>query len=366
QPATGEGGDGVKMSKVMAVAWAPNNRKLAVCTADRVVALYDENLEKRDRFSTKPADKGPKNYIVRDLCFSPDSTRLAVAQSDCIVFVYKLGLEWGESKSICNKFPQPSPITCMSWPEARSNEVVFGLAEGRVKIGQLKSNKPATLYNVESFCAALATSPDGNGVVSAHADGTLYRFLFDDNGAPSHTKLVIHPSVPYALSWGISIVAAGNDGQVVFYDLDGGMERTFDYSSDPSCREFTTASFNPTGDAVVLGNFDNFHRKKRRTTATRAGTWEEAGVRSVENMYTVTALGWRADGSRLAVGSLCGSVDVYDACVKRTRYKGRFELTYVSLSQVIVKRLSSGSRIVLKSHFACEISRVNIYQDRQV
>lgn len=83
-------------------------------------------------------------------------------------------------------------------------------------------------------------------------------------------------------------------------------------------------------------------------------------------MYSVTALTWRADGSRLAVGSLCGAVDIYDACVKRTRYKGRFELTYVSLSQVIVKRLSSGSRIVLKSHFACEISRVNIYQDRCV
>lgn len=64
--------------------------------ADRVVSLYDENGEKRDRFSTKPAEKGPKTYIVRDLCFSPDSTRLAVAQSDCIVFVYKLGLEWGE------------------------------------------------------------------------------------------------------------------------------------------------------------------------------------------------------------------------------------------------------------------------------
>lgn len=71
----------------------------------------------------------------------------------------------------------------MSWPEARPNEVIFGLAEGKVKIGQLKSNKPATLYNVNTFCAALATSPDGNGVVSAHADGTLYRFLFDDNGA---------------------------------------------------------------------------------------------------------------------------------------------------------------------------------------
>lgn len=61
-----------------------------------MVSLYDENFEKRDKFSTKPADKGPKNYIVRALCFSPDSTKLAVAQSDCIVFVYKLGLEWGE------------------------------------------------------------------------------------------------------------------------------------------------------------------------------------------------------------------------------------------------------------------------------
>lgn len=32
QPTAGEGSDDVKMSKVMAVAWAPNNRKLAVCT----------------------------------------------------------------------------------------------------------------------------------------------------------------------------------------------------------------------------------------------------------------------------------------------------------------------------------------------
>lgn len=88
-----------------------------------------------------------------------------------------------QSKSICNKFPQPTPITCMAWSEARPNELVYGLAEGKVKLGQLKSNKPATLYSVDSYCAALAASPDGNGVVSAHSDGSLYRFLFDNNGA---------------------------------------------------------------------------------------------------------------------------------------------------------------------------------------
>lgn len=70
----------------------------------------------------------------------------------------------------------------MTWPEARPNELIFGLVEGKVKVGQLKSNRPATLYSVDSYCAALASSPDGNGLVSAHADGALYRFLFDDNG----------------------------------------------------------------------------------------------------------------------------------------------------------------------------------------
>jgi len=38
------------------MAWAPNNSKLAVCTVDRVVLLFDEQGEKRDKFATKPAD----------------------------------------------------------------------------------------------------------------------------------------------------------------------------------------------------------------------------------------------------------------------------------------------------------------------
>ena len=47
--------DGI--AKITAIAWSPNNARLAVVTADRVVHLFDENGEKRDKFSTKPADK---------------------------------------------------------------------------------------------------------------------------------------------------------------------------------------------------------------------------------------------------------------------------------------------------------------------
>lgn len=38
------------------MAWSPCNSKLAVCTVDRVVWLFDEQGEKKDKFSTKPTD----------------------------------------------------------------------------------------------------------------------------------------------------------------------------------------------------------------------------------------------------------------------------------------------------------------------
>ena len=99
-----------------ALAWAPNNNKLAVCTVDRVVVLYDDQGEKRDKFATKPADPnvsvngmylpvhdfffffftklGKKCYQVSALAFSPDSTKIAVGQTDNIIYVYRIGDNW--------------------------------------------------------------------------------------------------------------------------------------------------------------------------------------------------------------------------------------------------------------------------------
>jgi intraflagellar transport protein 172 len=43
--------------RITAIAFAPNNVKLAVANVDRVIHLYDENGEKRDKFACKPAEK---------------------------------------------------------------------------------------------------------------------------------------------------------------------------------------------------------------------------------------------------------------------------------------------------------------------
>lgn len=146
-------------ARITALCWAPNNTKLAVCAADRIVSLFDDNGVRQDKFPTKPTDPKvclllshscglhsqrflftslvliplqTKTYVVRTMAFSPDSTKLAIAQSDGTVFVYKLGLKWGDKKSICNKFPQNTTVTCMTWPNNRQNILAFGLADGKV------------------------------------------------------------------------------------------------------------------------------------------------------------------------------------------------------------------------------------------
>ena len=161
------------LNRVTACCWSESNNRLAVVTADRVVHLFDESGEHRDKFSTKPAEKGNKNYSAVEMSFSPDSSKLAIAQSDSIVFIYKLGLEWGDKKSICNKFNQTSSVSCLVWPKSRPNDVVFGLADGKLRVGQLRSNKAATLINSESFVVSVCASPDGESVLSGHLDGSI-------------------------------------------------------------------------------------------------------------------------------------------------------------------------------------------------
>ncbi|EHB06164.1 Intraflagellar transport protein 172-like protein [Heterocephalus glaber] len=238
-------------AKVTCMAWSHNNAKFAVCSVDRVVLLYDEHGERRDKFSTKPADVkyGRKSYMVKGMAFSPDSTRIAIGQTDNIIYVYKIGEDWGDKKVICNKFIQ-------TWPAEYI--IVFGLAEGKVRLANTKTNKSSTIYGTDSYVVSLTTNCSGKGILSGHADGTIVRYFFDDEGSgESQGKLVNHPCPPYALAWATSsIVAAGCDRKIVAYGKEGHVLQTFDYSRDPQEREFTTAAASPGGQSVVLGSYD--------------------------------------------------------------------------------------------------------------
>ncbi|XP_026175024.1 intraflagellar transport protein 172 homolog [Mastacembelus armatus] len=346
-------------AKVTCMAWAPNNTKFAVCTVDRVVLLYDEQGERRDKFSTKPLDPkfGKQSYAVNDMVFSPDSTKIAIGQSDNIIFVYRIGEDWGDKKAICNKFVQTSAVTCLLWPAEHA--IIYGLVDGKVRLANTQTNKSSTIYGTESCVVSLASNVSGKGILSGHADGTVVRYFFDDEGSgESQGKLLMHPCPPYALAWGAnSIMVGGCDKKVVAYGREGHILQTFDYSRDRSEKEFTVAATSPSGQSVVFGSFD---RLRVFNWAPRRSVWDEAKPKEILNLYTITSLAWKKDGSRLCAGTLCGGVELFDCCLRRAIYKNKFEMTYVGLSQVIVRNLSTGTRVVLKSYYGYEIEEVKI------
>jgi hypothetical protein len=50
----------------------------------------------------------------------------------------QLGLDWGDKKSICNRFPQTSSVTCLSWPVSRPGEVRHAVQYRAVAVAIVK------------------------------------------------------------------------------------------------------------------------------------------------------------------------------------------------------------------------------------
>uniref|UniRef100_A0A8C0FR79 Intraflagellar transport protein 172 homolog n=1 Tax=Bubo bubo TaxID=30461 RepID=A0A8C0FR79_BUBBB len=294
---------------------------------------------------------GRKSYVVKGMAFSPDSTKIAIGQTDNIVYVYRIGEEWGDKKVICNKFIQTSAVTCLSWPA--ENIIVFGLAEGKVRLANTKNNKSSTIYGTDSYVISLTSNVSGKGILSGHADGTIVRFFFDDEGSgESQGKLVMHPCPPYALAWASnSIVAAGCDKKIVAYGKEGNVIQTFDYSQDSSEKEFTTAAASPGGQSVVLGSYD---RLRVLNWSPRRSTWEEGKPKEIAHLYTITALAWKRDGSRICAVCITGGGRTIICCII---FHGERSLFFLC---VIVKNLSTGTRVVLKSQYGYEIDEVKI------
>ena len=93
----------------------------------------------------------------------------------------------------------------------------------------------------------------------------------------------------------------------------------------------------------------------------RKNLWEENKCKEFQYLYSITALAWKKDGSRIAAGSLCGGVELFESVLKRSVWKNKFELTYVGPSQVLVKPLTPGARgVILKSLYGYEIEDVKI------
>ena len=96
----------------------------------------------------------------------------------------------------------------MTWPNERHNELVIGLAEGKVKVCVLKTNKSQSIFTQDHFCVSMTSSPDGQNVAAGFLDGSIIAMNLDTK---AKTR-IMHTTIPNCLAWGVHIVAAGNDG----------------------------------------------------------------------------------------------------------------------------------------------------------
>ena len=107
-----------------------------------------------------------------------------------------------------------------------NSQVIFGVKEGKVKIGQLKTNKTSTLFvhSEGSQVVSLCSFPERSSILSGHLDGSIFIFEFVDglNGI-TNRKVVQHSCSPFALGWGRGgvIIVGGFDGTPTFYDESG-------------------------------------------------------------------------------------------------------------------------------------------------
>ncbi|VDM52609.1 unnamed protein product [Angiostrongylus costaricensis] len=316
-------------NKICSLTSSPNGAKLAVVGRDRIITLIDEKGEVKDRFSSKPVDQkyGKKSYIIKSICFSPDSSKLAVAQTDNVVYVLKIGETWNEKKVIVNKLPQTAAATVVEWPF--DDKLLVGLADGKLRVGLLSSNKCSSLYKTDEQVM----------------------------------KLCSVPSAPFCLAYTAHGIIAVSDRRVFSYTESGVVQQQFDFTSQHE-KEFSAITTDITGSNVVLGSFD---RLRLFSWSFRRGAWEEGNTLDIQNFYICSALSWKSDGSTLYCGTLCGGVIAVDCCLRRGMLKSRFETTYVAPSHVIIRDVVTDTRTNLVSQKGYAIENLKIMgKDRYV
>ncbi|KAI1289152.1 Intraflagellar transport protein -like protein [Halotydeus destructor] len=342
------------ISKIECGAWSANGTKFAICTAsnNQVVLFNGSTHEKKEKFALKATGKNfsKKSFVVKGIAFSPDSTKLAIGQTDCVIYVYRLGDDWGDKKSIVSKFTLQSPLTSLYWLESG---IVFSTADGKVKLIQTSSNKMTSIVSTNSMAISLAVA--GNDLVIGFLNGAIIMATVGSRETPK--QLALSASPPFALTMTHSgyVAFGGCDGKITFIKCDYGPnseKQTIEYGADIS-----VGSSSPSGNIVVFASED-----KLLVFTLDSQHWQQLQSIEMLGMCLITSLIWSKDGTKMAVGSVNGALELFSFQWKRKIIGEHFEVNYVGNSQVAIKDINSNLTAVFRSD--SEIKDVKIVREQ--
>jgi WD40 repeat protein len=268
---------------IAALAWSPDNRRVASASYDSTVQLWNAAT------GSHVLTYSGHTWRVRAVAWSPDGSRIASGGDDGTMQVW-------DAKDGSLRFTYQGHCNTVAWSPDGAR-LATGGGGGTVEILDSETGEVIFSYDGhEDAVTSLAWSPDGSRIASASTDATVQVWVTTPGGSAFTYRG--HRESVWAVAWSSDskhIASAGDpDGRVYVWDTTtwGNV-----YTYDGHTARVVALAWAPTGGThIASGGEDNKVHLWDASNGTRLYTF-------TEHEEHVAALAWSRDGKRIASAS---------------------------------------------------------------
>jgi len=283
------------VGEVDSVAFSPDGQRIATCSWDRTVKVWDAASGKE-----LLTLKGHKSNI-NSVAFSPDGRRIVTGSNDPTAKVWDAasGTNLLTLKGHTNDV---GPVAFS--PDGQ--RIVTGSMDRTARVWDAGSGRELLILNGHSNTVNSASfSADGKWIVTASDDDTAKVW----DAASGHELRTLRTGSP--VNW----AAFSPDGRRIVAGLEDGTAKVWDAASDnplltlrAHSTDIFSVAFSPDGQRIVTGSGDK-----------TAKVWDAASGQELRTLRghtaRVTSVAFSPDGQRIVTASFDQTAKVWDAAI---------------------------------------------------